>query len=162
MSRSHSYKNVTFGTGTCVSFLLQVADADEARGKLQMRQVHCNPAEIVLSLQVMTVRDRTVNAAIGAVIQNVEILSPSSLGQRHAGQSTALLFILPIFLFRRSRASRCLRRRWATSPRQNSKGACNCIYRASALHTSTPSSALRVRLTHAPADNWRIKSNTRP
>ena len=29
----------------------------------------------------MTVRDRTANAAIGAVIQNVEILSPSSLGQ---------------------------------------------------------------------------------
>ncbi len=106
-----------------MSFLLQVADADEARGKLQMRQVHCNPAEIVLSLQVMTVRDRTVNAAIGAVIQNVEILSPSSLGQRHACQSTAFFFILPIFLFRRSRASRRLRRRRATSPRQNSKGA---------------------------------------
>jgi hypothetical protein len=72
-----------------VSFLLQVADADEARGKLHMRQVHCNPAQMVLLLQVMTVRDRTVNAAIGAVIQNVEILSPSSLGQGHGCQLTA-------------------------------------------------------------------------
>ncbi len=81
-----------------MSFLLQVADADEARARLQMRQVLCKPAEMVLRPQVMTVRDRTVNAAIGAVIQNVEILSPSSLGQRDRRPSLVHVFlILPIF-----------------------------------------------------------------
>lgn len=47
--------------GTSVSFSLQVEDAEEARAKLTMR---------------------TVNATIGGLIQNVEILSPSSIGVR--------------------------------------------------------------------------------
>jgi hypothetical protein len=61
--------------GTSVSFSLQVEDAEEARAKLNLR----HPSTLIYHY-ISSRADRTVNAAIGALIQNVEILSPSSLG----------------------------------------------------------------------------------
>ncbi len=62
--------------GTAVSFQLEVEDAAAARVKLNMRQAP--PAEFTAHAD--TLGSRAVNLMIGGIVQNVDILSPTSIG----------------------------------------------------------------------------------
>jgi len=63
--------------GTAVTFSLKVADAREANIKLTNRHV-CRQRPFFC--HVCSPVTRTVNAVIGGVVQNVDVLSPSSVG----------------------------------------------------------------------------------
>jgi hypothetical protein len=62
--------------GTAVSFQLEVENAAAARVKLNMRQAP--PAEFAAHAD--TLSSRAVNLMIGGIVQNVDILSPTSIG----------------------------------------------------------------------------------
>jgi hypothetical protein len=87
--------------GTAVTFQLEVENAPAARVKLNMRQVRCARSSLraEFAAHSHTLSSRAVNLMIGGIVQNVDILSPTSIGNSRVDRRRRCSALIAVQVF---------------------------------------------------------------
>jgi hypothetical protein len=88
--------------GTAVTFQLEVENAPAARVKLNMRQVRCARSSLRAEFAAhshTTLSSRAVNLMIGGIVQNVDILSPTSIGNSRVDRRRRCSALIAVQVF---------------------------------------------------------------